>query len=70
MHLLHQELCLLSKFVINREGLWEMCGGDVTSEHHVARLPPLVCSFQEVRFDCFFLLIRESLWGKAGSRLL
>ena len=62
MHLLHQESCLLSRFVINREGLWETWGGgDITSEHHVAWLPPLVCSFQEVPFDGFFVLVRERL---------
>ena len=42
---------------------------DVTSEHHVARLSPLVCSPQEVRLDGILLLIRERLQGRTGPRL-
>ena len=62
MYLLRQESCLLSKSVINckicrRRGARR----DVTSEHHVTRLPSLVRSFQEACFDGFLLRIRENL---------
>ena len=43
---------------------------DVTSEHHVTRLPSLVRSFQEACFDGFLLRIRENLEGGTGLRLL